>query len=232
MMISVMSLVDIRDKLRGHFLKEYWSEADAVYFLVEIRKLLEIERRELERAKKQAELEAWKKQYDSLLLHCDWAVHPAMDRAPARQLVKQVDQGWQKIRAFGNDSRKATPATKEFCRILGLEAFRQQLLQFLKDRKLSTTICDSEDAWVYFINQYSRVVEDCPLVCESDDPSLRHFDKIEIVKEPSRDVFISRDGEVNMELSWRCYWKKKEVVTWTYGLGAGNGSLTSTWPMS
>jgi HAD superfamily hydrolase (TIGR01509 family) len=39
---------------------------------------------------------------------------PVMDRAPARQSIKQVDRGWLKIRSFGNDSRSMMPAIKHF----------------------------------------------------------------------------------------------------------------------
>src|SRR5580692_5083275 len=53
------------------------SEADALYLMVEVRKLLE---------QQQA-----KKQYKYLTFHCDWAVHPILTGSTAQEILEQFD---------------------------------------------------------------------------------------------------------------------------------------------
>src|SRR6266571_1614214 len=53
------------------------TEADALYFMVEVRKLLEQQRA--------------KTQYEYLTFHCDWAVHPTLAGPTAQKILKQFD---------------------------------------------------------------------------------------------------------------------------------------------
>jgi hypothetical protein len=53
------------------------SEAEALYLMVEVRKLLE---------RLQAE-----KQYEYLKFHCDWALHAALEGTMAQRILKQFD---------------------------------------------------------------------------------------------------------------------------------------------
>src|SRR5712692_10366369 len=53
-------------------------EEDLLFFLVNIRKLLE--RKDL------------KRDYPVLLFYCDWSVHAAMDRQGAEQMLQSVDE--------------------------------------------------------------------------------------------------------------------------------------------
>ena len=206
---------DILSKLARELTEPIESELQVVYVLVEIRKFLE--------------LEGLKPKYPSLVLYCDWAAHPKLNRTGAKHLVKRVDELWDKMVAGGLKGGNASPEHREFYGILELGQFRAELLAFLETVNLPTGI-GGDDAWVNFVNYYSKVVEDCPLICESDDASLLHVDKVEITKKPGGSTFLSRDGEINMELNWRFYLKGKETALWTLELGAGAGKVSVTIP--
>ena len=53
------------------------SEADALYLMVEVRKLLEQQRA--------------KKQYQYLTFHCDWALHATLEGTTAQTILKLFD---------------------------------------------------------------------------------------------------------------------------------------------
>src|ERR1051326_1180777 len=64
-------------KLKTLLAKGITSEAEALYLIVEIRKLLE---------QQQA-----KKQYEYLTFHCDWALHAALEGTTAQKILKQFE---------------------------------------------------------------------------------------------------------------------------------------------
>src|SRR5713101_7084358 len=67
----------IAAKLETLLAKGIESECDALYLMVEVRKLLE-------------QQEA-KKQYEYLAFHCDWAVHPTLTGPTAQKILEQFD---------------------------------------------------------------------------------------------------------------------------------------------
>ena len=64
-------------KLKVLLAKGITSEADALYLMVEVRKLLE---------QQQA-----KKQYEYLTFHCDWALHAMLEGTTSQKILKLFD---------------------------------------------------------------------------------------------------------------------------------------------
>jgi len=67
----------IVDKLDGEFNKGISSQAQVVYVLVEIRKLIEMTHRT--------------DQYLTLVFYCEWALHSRLDRTGALRLLQKFD---------------------------------------------------------------------------------------------------------------------------------------------
>ena len=74
---------DIIRKLRDELKETISTERQVVYLMVELRKLLEVTKK--------------KKNYPSLLFHCDWVAHTTLDRELAREIVKAFNK---EARAF------------------------------------------------------------------------------------------------------------------------------------
>lgn len=75
---------DIIRKLAGVINAGIRTEVQVVYLLVGIRKLIE--------RKESGE------RYPSLKFHCDWALHPKMDRRAARLILLQFDAAYARMR--------------------------------------------------------------------------------------------------------------------------------------
>ncbi len=153
----------IIDKLKAALVSPVQKESEVVYILVEARKLLE----HLSDSER----------FRSLKFYCNWALHIRLDRTQARALLVRVDGYFSKL--FENGLTQE--GHSEFTEMLYLESFRNQFRQFLQLHELPERICDSNE-WFNFLNWYSRVIEDCPLVCENSGKPLKHIDKMVFIK--------------------------------------------------
>src|SRR5438034_358212 len=87
--IIVEMIHDIVQKLARELSLPIQSERQVAYILVEIRKLLELDKRAREKAKQPKD-----HTYATLQLCCDWAVHPVMDYENGKRIVRRFDK-WQ-----------------------------------------------------------------------------------------------------------------------------------------
>jgi hypothetical protein len=126
------------------------TEADALYLMVEVRKLLE---------QQQA-----KKQYEYLTFHCDWAVHPTLTGPTAQKILEQFDAA--NIHFKTGVELHALPGLlrMEIDRISRMRYFEDQLEGVLKANGLPTLDETRSDGWIHFVHLYAKIVEDCPLV--------------------------------------------------------------------
>lgn len=195
-----MSLTDIKDKVRAHVLREIWSEPDAVYLLVEIRKILEPRKKETPRP------------YPSLWLHCDWSVHPKLTGLQAQELVKEIDRyldklgfEWQDGTATGG-GLNATEF-KAYGEILGLQRFRTDLRLFLDQQGFSTKLCDRDERWVTFLQAHAGVISDVPLTCSASGTK--------VVDELSLSVgnILAEDNRIwSFPVEWQLSFKGTELL--------------------
>jgi hypothetical protein len=190
---------EILQKIAAELKTPIESERQAVYILVEIRKILEL-----------AEL---KNEFPAFTLHCDWAVHPRLDRRQAKQLITRIDELLDKFTLEEEGPRFTTEEYNELVGILGLDRFRAEFLRFLGMHDLPQNICADDGEWLRFVTQYVRVIEDCPLVCQSNDVPAKYIDKIVISKEPGG-FMSTKDGEVPFPISWAFYKCGKELQRW------------------
>jgi hypothetical protein len=130
------------------------TEAQTVYLLVEIRKLME---------------HNTTKRFDTLKMFCDWGLHIELSRN--RQIQKFLDEF---DAAVGRTDSGYGPKDIGY---LSLGKFKEALREFVKDFGLPQNIL--EDAqWSKFVRLYSEVVSDCPVT--QKDHSFKFIREIKI----------------------------------------------------
>jgi hypothetical protein len=137
-------------KLQVLLAKGITTEADALYFMVEIRKLLEQQKA--------------KKQYDYLTFHSDWAVHPTLTGPTAQKILEQFDTANIHLKMGVHLSDLPGSLRMEIERISKMRYFEEQLEGFLKANGLPTLEMTRADGWIHFVHLYAKIVEDSPLV--------------------------------------------------------------------
>lgn len=151
----------IVDKLRAELAKPITTEPQVVYLLVEIRKLLE---RDTVGG------------FGTLKLYCNWAVHATVERGGAVDLLKTFDDIEDAYQRNDNISYKKLVKAAET--VLGTKTFQLELKGFLKSRKLDTALCDNEEQWRIFLEQYIKVIEDIPV--EFKQTHIKHVKNLTV----------------------------------------------------
>lgn len=142
-------------------------EADVVYTLVEIRKLLDRDREyNLRRDASEPIL-------GGLRFFCDWAVHIRMNRVAATQILKEIDTALQARQGGKSDALEAP-----FSAIFGLQQFRSQLQEFCGSHGFSTVWTDDTKSWTHVMGYYGEVVKDCHVVIKTDRPSTKLIEQL------------------------------------------------------
>lgn len=103
------------ERLLAHGIR---SEAEAVYLMVEVRKLLEHQ--------------GARQQYEYLTFHCDWALHATLDRNPtAQRILKLFDAANIHLKAGVKRDQLPDFLRMEIERISNMHYFEQQFESFL-----------------------------------------------------------------------------------------------------
>jgi hypothetical protein len=182
---------------RGSLRTGIKTEVQVVYFLAQIRKL--IERDQLE------------KQYPMLKFHCDWALHSRMNRTAAKAILKLFDDA--QISRIGN-KLVSEPLKSKIERISHMRSFEEELQNFLTGYNLPLLTQNRTDGWTYFLYLYSMVIEDIPLVVsvptanrkpKQETPGSRPklISTVIVTCEKATKTFIHANGEeVLFKLTW------------------------------
>lgn len=143
------------ERLLAHGIR---SEAEAVYLMVEARKLLE--------------QQAAKKRYEYLTFHCDWALHAELSRnATGQRILKMFDAANVHLKAGVGLEKLPDLLRTEIDRISKMRYFEQQFESFLQNNGLPTLESSRSDGWIHFVHFYAQIVEDCPLVMTAKSAS-------------------------------------------------------------
>jgi hypothetical protein len=126
------------------------TEAEAVYLMVGIRKLIE-------------HLNV-KDQYNYLKFHCDWALHSRLKGTMAQEILKQFDAANVHLKAGLHLQDLPPRLGTEIDRISKMKYFEEQLEAFLIENGLPSIDATRVDGWIHFQHLYAKVVEDTPLV--------------------------------------------------------------------
>jgi hypothetical protein len=199
-------MLDIVRKLEHELSLPIESERQVAYILIELRKLLELEKRARNEAKQPQD-----HTYATLQFCCDWAVHPVMDYENGKRIVRRFDE-WQeyldRLHA-AKDGDYVTPIREELMReineTLTLARFRDQLARFLAKQGLTNTIATDTDRWTSFLTYYIPIIEDCPLICE--DEGLQYTDRVLVEVAHSRAQKLGDEIPISLAIQWN--WASK-----------------------
>src|SRR6266481_1334841 len=148
---------DIIKKLTALLTKGIETEAQVVYLLVGVRKLLE--------------QQDAKKRYAYLTFHCDWALHSKLRGTMAQRVLKSFDAASVGLRAKLKLHDLPDKLRKDIDQISKMTLFEREMDRFLEANGVPTIGTIREEGWARFIHLYSRVIEDCPLVMTTKNPS-------------------------------------------------------------
>jgi hypothetical protein len=161
---------------------------EVVYVLVEIRKLLEFNNA--------------KSHHESLVFHCDWALHSELRGSQAQAIVRLFDKLM--------DTENYNPATniehpkliEELVDITTMSRFREALKKFLIEYGIPTSIVEYDPLWNEFVTGYLMVVEACPLKCISQ--GLKNLESVTLAVTNIKGPYdASITDNVRAQLNWQ-----------------------------
>lgn len=125
-----------------------WSEANAVYFLVQLRKLLDHAR------------EATQKDLPHLRFYCDWVVHISKDRIDPITLtvIKALEQDVERQIKQPN-----LYLGKEAVNFAYFQSLKEEVIKVLKMEGIESSLIKDEESWIEFIATLVKVLENQPL---------------------------------------------------------------------
>ena len=170
------------------------SERQVVYILAETRKLLDlVEMGDV---------------YKQLYFFCSWALHHLVKRESARRIVRLFDTmqiAKQKGLPTAAEMQSNPSAMVDHLAnisapfdAIGFAAFKDELLTFLVGQNIDCTSLQPDQHWINFLRYYSRVIEDCPLMCLDNSSSVVR--KV-VVRKVEKDSY-STDAQVHLRLMW------------------------------
>lgn len=174
-------------KITNELNQEIVAERQAVYILVELRKLLEL--RGLDKDAR----------YRALIFCCDWAVHPALNRESAKQITLLFDQYEMSYRKEPvGVSQAGIPELVEFC---DHSRFREQFIEACEQNDISALAVRDDRWWRSFLTQFSEVVRDCPIEAKAE--TTTYVTRVTVsVTDPKSIGIYNRDFAISW--MWEC----------------------------
>ena len=186
----------IVEKLSAELTKGITSEAQLVYVLVEIRKLLEITGRAYD--------------YPALVFHCDWALHSRMDRAGALRILQCFDEFCDNLFRLEKTKLLDAKLNEELGNLLGGVRFRRELEAFLESVRIArgSFVLD----WLSFMRLYGEVIMDVPLVI-SARPRVKRRQQQPIEIKHLKSVVVKTENTAGaFRLNWRLHYARKPPI--------------------
>lgn len=139
-------------------------EADVVYFLVEVRKLIE----------------TMGNRYPILRFFCDWVVHSKLDRKTAKEVLSKFDAYVFEYIQKGNT---CTPdMLRRLNPLISFRRFSTDMFYLLGEHGLTTDVITDRRRFNPFLSLYVDVVSRTPLVVTDSRVGLKCLDNISVVK--------------------------------------------------
>jgi len=187
----------ILGKLRQALAQGISEESQAVYILVEIRKLIE--------------LTDQSRDFETLHFYCSWAVHTKMTKKVANSMLEKFDEAHPLLKDHG---LRELPREmyKEIQEMTAMRRFHQQLRDFLGRYEFDRRIVENQ--WTAFLRLYASIIEDCPLTVKGESQKLKNVKKVVVRVDDAREE-IQEGGEKYLlyRLRWTCHGKDDSTGT-------------------
>jgi len=151
----------IKEKLELSLGKPPGNEADVVYTFVEIRKLLERERKKTE--------------FKALTFFCDWVVHVELNRGSTPDMLSVLDGRLGNLDLARPDD---IGAEQEVHRFISLGLLKEELERFCDEMELPTNWATDPTSWYECVKFYGEVVRDCALTVNRPGHAQRYTHKV------------------------------------------------------
>jgi len=118
------------------------EECDAVYLMVELRKLLDREH--------------GSDQFPKIRFYCDWTVHTSKDRnlADIQDIMERLEN------SFSNGSPHPT---QDAFNIFSLSELREEMSNLFRIHGLRANFCQDDRHWKHFVDVFIQVLADQPI---------------------------------------------------------------------
>jgi hypothetical protein len=141
--------MQIAHKLNSFLLEhsQIKKESDAVYIMVELRKLIDIEREESTNNKRLL-----------IRFYANWVVHTSKDRVTIamKKIMQKVSNS---INIYSKNSN---------IEFISMPEFKKKLLELLDDYNLPNEFCQNNN-WSIFVNSLTRVLANQPIINPTND---------------------------------------------------------------
>jgi hypothetical protein len=138
--------------------KPLHEEARVVHFLVDVRNVIELTGG-----------------FRMLKFFCSWALHPHMSFKPVREIMEWLDG---LMEGAETNPQKALNMVNGAFGFTSLTDFKQEMLTFLCEHQLDTSLVLSRNRWVPFLQLYIARIERTPLI--DTKGSLKQLDEVRI----------------------------------------------------
>jgi hypothetical protein len=177
---------DIIRKLTEQLDAAITTEVQVVYLLAGIRKL--IERDNL------------RDQFRTLNFHCDWGLHSKLDRTHAQEVLRRFDDAHPFLRANMELGDLPPAIGSEITNISTMRGFRRELERFFSRYKLPSLTQYRSDGWVYFLQFYTQVIADIPLLVKAAAKDTKHISQVTV--QFKRADQLTETGERFFKVCW------------------------------
>jgi hypothetical protein len=140
------------------------TEAQVVYLLVEVRKLLEMQQR--------------KHEFEALVFHCDWVVHAQLSGATAQYYLSHINR----MQHSNVTGELHADEWEEVAPLIGAQRFHEDLRTVLRLEGISSAVCDEPSKWTSFMSLYGAVISDVPLTITRLRETKRAPKQLEVPK--------------------------------------------------
>lgn len=189
-----MTTRDIIWKLAQELNAGITSEAQVVYLLAGIRKLMERDQ--------------IADKFINLKFHCDWTVHARLSGETANQILLLFDVAYPVLKGAKSKLEEELPddLRKKIDRISEMKSFEEELSAVLGNYGLPPLTAKRNDGWIHFLYLYARVIEDIPLEVQPSRPdAAKHLSKA-VVR-----VRRAEEAEIPFRLTWEIHDKNGDI---------------------
>ncbi len=145
--------------------------------------------------------------YRTLKFHCDWALHARMDRASAQELLRLFDAAHPYLKVDMELAELPRGLGTEIDNISRMRVFERELEQFLGRYGLPPLTHRRSDGWTFFLQLYTQVIADIPLVVtagrQSGRRTLTHISSVTVLFE--RAIKLTENGERFFKVRWQIH---------------------------
>jgi hypothetical protein len=180
----------ILTKLREELELDLSREAQVLYILAEVRKVIEHRK------------DKGLRDHSELKFYCNWVLHIRIDRDD-----KNVTTIFDGVDILEGVSFEDYVHSAFFNRISNFQLLRSALVQFLDEHKLPTKICDREGNWNAFLFLLCGIVSEVPLMYRGQATSPDMIKELTLTRE---------EGEFNKE--FRLHWSATLFNGETHGV--------------